>query len=57
MKAYDRKDLINKIVKHLLDDGLLNTADCSSIPALQKEAAEVIEYELKDYKIFQGDIL
>ena len=57
MKAYDRKDLINNIVQHLLDDGLLNIADCSSIPALQKEAAEVIEYELKDYKIFQGDIL
>lgn len=57
MKVYDRKDLINNIVQHLLDDYLLNTADCSSISALQKEAAEVIEYELKDYKIFQGDIL
>lgn len=57
MKVYDRKDLINNIVQHLLDDGLLNNADCSSIAALQKEVAEVIEYELKDYKIFLGDIM
>lgn len=57
MKVYDRKDLINNIVQHLLDDGLLNTADCSSIAALQKGAAEVIEYELNDYKIIQGEIL
>ena len=57
MKVYDRKDLINNIVQHFLDDGLLNTDDCSSILALQKEAAEVIEYELKDYRIFLGEIL
>ena len=51
-----RKLLIDNIVNHLHEDELLNEADSQSTEALLKDVREIIEYELKNYKILVGEI-
>lgn len=51
-----RKVLIDNIVNHLYEEDLLNEADCNSTAALLQDVREVIEYELKNYKLLVGEV-
>lgn len=51
-----RKILIDNIVNRLYEEDLLNEADSSSVAALLQDVREVVEYELKNYKLFIGEV-
>ena len=55
-EAMHRKILIDNIVNRLYEEDLLNEADCSSTEALLQDVREIVEYELKNYKLLVGDV-
>lgn len=57
MRCNNRKELIERIVDHLLDEGLLDDRDYTLVDELKSDVSKVIERELDDYVIIYGDVL